>query len=133
MPPRRSSPDSPAEWLNRARGSLAIAKGGLQIPGVYLEDLCFDAQQAAEKAIKAVLIHIRVPFPYVHDLADLLTLVDSNGEPVPDDVRQAARLSGYAVESRYPGVSEPVDEKEYREAIALAGVVLAWAKDIIST
>ena len=25
-------------------------------PTVYLEDLCFDAQQAAEKAIKAVMI-----------------------------------------------------------------------------
>jgi len=26
-------------------------------PDVYLEDLCFDAQQAAEKAIKSVFIH----------------------------------------------------------------------------
>ncbi len=30
--------------------------------GVYLEDLCFDAQQAAEKAIKAVLIARSIPF-----------------------------------------------------------------------
>jgi Uncharacterized conserved protein related to C-terminal domain of eukaryotic chaperone, SACSIN len=39
-----------------------------------LEDLCFQAQQAAEKAIKAVFIARRLPFPYIHDLADLLFL-----------------------------------------------------------
>jgi HEPN domain-containing protein len=54
MPPERFSPDDPREWLNRARSNLAQAQA--KITGVYLEDLCFDAQQAAEKAIKALLI-----------------------------------------------------------------------------
>src|SRR5829696_10527795 len=54
MPPERRPPDDPREWLNRARSNLVRAQAIL--PGVYLEDLCFDAQQAAEKAIKAVLI-----------------------------------------------------------------------------
>ena len=56
MPPReRFPPDDPREWLNRARSNLAKAKAC--VVDVYWEDLCFDAQQAAEKAIKAVLIH----------------------------------------------------------------------------
>ena len=56
MPPReRFPPDDPREWLNRARSNLAKAK--TRIVDVYWEDLCFDAQQAAEKAIKALLIH----------------------------------------------------------------------------
>ena len=38
----------------------------------YLEDLCFGAQQAAEKAIKAVMISRNIDFPYVHNLALLL-------------------------------------------------------------
>jgi HEPN domain-containing protein len=54
MSPKRFPPDDPREWLNRARSNLARA--GDPVPGVYLEDLCFDAQQAAEKAIKAVII-----------------------------------------------------------------------------
>ncbi len=69
MPVERFSPDDPREWLNRARSNLARARSGATIPEVYLEDLCFDAQQAAEKALKAVLIHLDVSFPYVHDLA----------------------------------------------------------------
>lgn len=54
MLPERWPPDDPREWLNRARGNLLRAKALL--PGVYLEDLCFDAQQATEKSIKGVLL-----------------------------------------------------------------------------
>ena len=49
-PPERFPHDDPREWMNRAHSNLARAK--LWTDGVYLEDLCFDAQQAAEKAIK---------------------------------------------------------------------------------
>jgi HEPN domain-containing protein len=58
MVPGRLPPDDPREWLNRARSSLTIAREGAAFPEIYLEDLCFDAQQAAEKAIKAVLLHL---------------------------------------------------------------------------
>jgi len=56
MPPAPRPPDDPHEWLRRARSNLARAQADIRLAGVYLEDLCFDAQQAAEKAIKAVLI-----------------------------------------------------------------------------
>jgi HEPN domain-containing protein len=59
---------------------LAKAKSAFGTPDVYLEDLCFDAQQAAEKAIKAVLIHLGVRFPYVHDLSVLLDLNSNQNE-----------------------------------------------------
>ena len=58
---KRYPPEDPREWLNRARSNLALAKAKRK--GVYLEDLCFDAQQAAEKAIKALLIKVDVDFP----------------------------------------------------------------------
>ena len=67
MPPERMAPDDPHAWLNRARSNLVRAKADIRLSDVFLEDLCFDAQQAAEKAIKAVLIHLAVRFPYVHD------------------------------------------------------------------
>jgi len=70
----RLPPEDPREWLNRARSSLI--RGRLEAPGVYLEDLAFDARQAAEKAVKAVLIHRGVRFPAVHDVGRLLALVE---------------------------------------------------------
>jgi len=65
MARKRLPPDDPREWLNRARSNLALARSTLA--NVYLEDLCFDAQQAAEKAIKAVFIHRVVSFPDIHN------------------------------------------------------------------
>ena len=44
------------------------------VPDVLFEDLCFDAQQAAEKALKAVLISGGRRFPKTHDLTELLHL-----------------------------------------------------------
>jgi HEPN domain-containing protein len=52
------SPEDPREWLNRARSNLVLAS--MQDEGVYLEDLCFNTQQAVEKAIKALLIQRHV-------------------------------------------------------------------------
>ena len=122
MPLERRSPDDPQEWLNRARSNLVPAQAIL--PGVYLEDLCFNAQQAAEKAIKAVLIARGVDFPLVHDLAQLLTLLD---QEIPPDIAAAARLTRFAAVTRYPGVAEPVTAEEHQRAVAIAEAVVTWA------
>jgi HEPN domain-containing protein len=126
MPRKRLSPTDPHEWLRRARSNLVRAKN--QLPDVCLEDLCFDAQQAAEKAIKAVFIHHGQAFPYVHDLARLLTLLAGTGGRIPQYVRQADRLTRFAVEARYPGVSGPVTQRQYRSAVRIAEAVLRWAE-----
>ena len=86
MPHRRFPPTDPREWLNRATSNLTQAKKAM--PGVYLEDLCFNAQQAVEKAVKAVFLHHGLKFPYIHDLAQLLTLLEQGGINVPKYVRK---------------------------------------------
>src|SRR5712692_4695590 len=101
MTPKRLPPDDPREWLNRARGNLVRAESC--IPGAYLEDLCFDAQQAAGKAIKAVFICRGEPFPYVHELKELLRKLKQNGLKIPKYMWEADELSDYAVVTRYPG------------------------------
>ncbi len=127
MSPERFPPDDPREWLNRARSSLAQA--GAALPGIYLEDLCFNAQQAVEKALKSLLLRRGVRFPYVNDLAELFHLLEQAGEPIPSRVRDAEQLTDYAVEARYPGLAEPVSHEEYEEALALAETVVRWAEE----
>ncbi|MYB32160.1 MAG: HEPN domain-containing protein [Acidobacteria bacterium] len=124
-PPERFPPDDPREWMNRARSNLVRAK--TRVPGAYLEDLCFDAQQAAEKAIKAVMILRDIEFPYVHDLDHLLSVLEEDGEPIPAAVRRSAELTKYAVVSRYPMGVRPVSEREYLEATEIAEAVIGWA------
>jgi HEPN domain-containing protein len=125
MPHERRPPDDPREWINRARSNLVRAQAIL--PGVYLEDLCFDAQQAAEKAIKAVLIARGAAFPPIHDLAGLLTVLGQNDEAIPPAIADAARLTRFAVTTRYPGVAEPVTAEEHHRAVAIAEAVVKWA------
>lgn len=124
-PHERFGPDDPREWMNRAHSNLVRARH--RIPGSYLEDACFDAQQAAEKAIKAVMVLRGIEFPYIHELARLMDILESGGDSIPDAVRRAARLTQYATATRYPGLEEPVTEQDYAEAVELAEVVLRWA------
>lgn len=128
--PQRYPPDDPREWLNRSRSNLAMAKS--EVEGVYLEDLCFDTQQAAEKAIKALLIKMSVEFPYIHDIAQLLTLLEKAGQEIPSDVREAEELTRFAILSRYPGLAPPVKREEYQQAIVLAEKVVRWVEGLIS-
>jgi len=44
------------EWIERARSSLDIAQVKI-IRHIHYEDLSFQAQQAAEKALKGLLIY----------------------------------------------------------------------------
>jgi HEPN domain-containing protein len=96
--------------------------------GVYLEDLCFQAQQAAVKSLKALLLAHESSFPYTHDLARLPGLIEEDIEEIPEQIREAVRSTDYAVEARYPGVSEPVEQEEYEEAIKLAESVVRWVE-----
>ncbi|MBI5141488.1 MAG: HEPN domain-containing protein [Nitrospirae bacterium] len=122
---------TPQEWLNRAKSNLAIARQPAT-DEIYLEDLCFETQQAAEKALKAVLLEKGIKFRYVHDLAELLTLLERNGVALPDNIRSAAILTDYSVEARYPGPFEPVSVDEFNESLKLAEAVVEWAETQIA-
>jgi len=128
--PARFPPEDPREWLNRAHSNLAIARSRADT-SVYLEDLCFNAQQAAEKALKAVCILHHIEYPYIHDLAALVTIIMGNGVCVPDHVKEAAKLTRFAITTRYPHFLSPVKEEEYRRAVAIAEGVVTWCESEI--
>ncbi len=111
-------------WLQRARSNLAIAKTGKR-EDVLLEDLCFEAQQAAEKALKALLIYLGDTYPRTHAFTLLIACLEFHQE-VPDEIREVIELSDYAVQMRYPGDYYPVSDDEYARAVELAGRMLDW-------
>ena len=126
MKQKRLPPDDPREWIRRAKSNLTLARN--VIPGVDLEDLCFDAQQAAEKAIKAIFIHRGETFPYSHDIDRLLRLLEKIGLKIPKYVNKATELTQYAHETRYPGLADPVTKRIHRRAVRIAAAVLRWAE-----
>jgi len=122
-------PGSPADWLRYAHSDLELARVG-RSPKVLFEGLCFHAQQAVEKALKAVLIANGVAPPKTHNIRTLLDFLPQHIIP-PQEVEDAASLTDYAVISRYPGDFESVDEEEYKETVRLAENVVLWAERII--
>jgi HEPN domain-containing protein len=126
MPP---DSDSPKDWLRYIRSDLELAEGPSG-PHVLPEMLCFHAQQAVEKCLKAVLLHLGLPYPKTHNLTVLYGLLPSDLNP-PPEVEEAVGLSDYAVTSRYPGEFEPVSLEDYHEALRLARAVVAWAEGVV--
>jgi HEPN domain-containing protein len=126
MARKRYPPADPREWLIRARSNFARAKN--DTVGALLEGHCFDAQQAAEKAIKAVFVHRGVSFPYIHDLAERLQRLERNGVKIPKYVREADERSIFALETRYPGLTAPVTKRRHHRVVRIAEAVLRWAE-----
>jgi HEPN domain-containing protein len=118
-------------WLQRAESNLRIARMG-QAEGVFLEDLCFETQQAAEKALKALLIWFSGEYPRVHAFTRLLERL---GEyvPIPSSIAEVVELTDYAVQTRYPGDYYRVTAQEYERAIELATRVLCWVREQIAS
>jgi HEPN domain-containing protein len=97
------TPGSPEDWLRHARNDLALAQQR-QGPEVLLAALCLHAQQAVEKGLKAVLIQRGVAFPYMHDLARSITLVQSGGLPWPEELEAAAGLAHGSLSMAHPAM-----------------------------
>jgi HEPN domain-containing protein len=120
---------SPADWLRYARSDLELASV-TRPDEVLFEGLCFHAQQAAEKALEAVLIANGIPPPKTHNIRTLLDLL-SQVMVAPQEIEDSAGLADYAVTSRYPGDFEPVNEEEYKGALRLAKSVVNWAEKTV--
>jgi HEPN domain-containing protein len=123
---KKRSPDNPAEWITRAKSSLALAAA--IIPGVLYEDLCFQAQQAAEKALKGVFVSKKIPYQYTHDINALLSSLELQGIEIPLPLWDAVTLTSLASDTLYSGTATPVTKEEYCAAVRHAQEILHWAE-----
>ncbi|MBT6046626.1 MAG: HEPN domain-containing protein [Candidatus Scalindua sp.] len=87
--------DKALEWLKRAKSNLARAKVGKVSEDILYEDLCFDAQQAAEKAFKTICIINDIRFKKAHDISYLIYLLENGNITVPEELQKAKILTDY--------------------------------------
>ena len=111
-----------ARWLRYAEEDLRTAETLLGQSNATPRHACGMAQQAAEKALKAVLIFLQIDFPRTHDL-DALRNIVPDGWQLKDAHPDLVSLTEWTVEARYPGHwAEPTDE-EARVAVKQARAV----------
>ena len=121
-------PHSTTECMAHAASDLRLAQLGSGQEDVLPGQVCFHALQAAEKALKAVLVGRGIDFPLTHDLQQLLELCAEARVGAPSAIAEVDRLTPYAVETRYPGHSGEISPGEVEEALALAQATVAWAR-----
>ncbi len=106
------------EWFAQARDDLMAAEKMVNAEGFKPRHVCWQAQQAAEKAIKALLVCEQIRFPFTHDL-EALTALTPPGSRVRDAGLDLETLTQWAIEARYLGGRHPT-QGEARAAVDTA-------------
>ncbi|GAA3998271.1 HEPN domain-containing protein [Hymenobacter fastidiosus] len=107
------------EWLNLANHDLRAAGQMFQDDAaLYGYLIAFICQQATEKFAKAALTVEGVNFPKTHDITRLLVLFPPIFVFTQQEFDDAARISDYAVEVRYPGLT--IVMSDLQEALRIA-------------
>lgn len=91
----------------------------------------FHAQQAAEKALKAILIDRGENAPRTHDLGVLLRRCVSLGVPLHSLAGDCDLLTPFAVANRYPGAGPDATESEGRLAVDAAHRIVTSVRRLV--
>ena len=112
-------------WLVKADHDLLNVANNLAAEDVPWDTVCFHAQQAAEKSLKAVLVSYGTAPPRTHDLVALLAQCAEHAPALADLEGACRTLTAFAVSSRYPDDLFEPDEADGRRTAALAREVRA--------
>jgi HEPN domain-containing protein len=85
------------------------------------EVIGFHVQQAIEKLLKALLVHLNIDFPKTHVLELLVELLEANGVRMPEEMADIGSLTSFAVAFRYDDLPF---ENSFDRAEGLRSVVL---------
>ena len=112
-----------ASWWRKALEDLTVAGRAADIPFAC----CFHCQQAVEKAVKALLVLHQIDFRKLHDIGQLLALLQESptvpSSSLPDGIESLTR---YAVDTRYPPGEASQEQAE--EALRIAEAFLEWVQ-----
>lgn len=90
-----------------------------------LRQACFHAQQAVEKALKAVLAVYGIPVRKTHDLEEIYGNFQSPGVVCPIDLDELVQLTPYAALFRYDDTDIP--QLDLTVARSVVARTLEWA------
>jgi HEPN domain-containing protein len=112
-------------WIAKAENDLLNIRNNLFADETPWDTVCFHAEQAAEKALKAFLVSRGEAPPRSHDLVHLVSLCESYDATLSVFTASCERLTYYGVHVRYPeDIYEPT-ETEARELAELASDLVA--------
>jgi len=127
-----------SKWPDRGRILLEKARGDQRALASLMGDrniqnwiLGFHAEQAVEKAVKAVLTAFEIEYPFTHDLLTLLELLRERRIACPPDGDDLGRLTPFGAAWRY---EDPADDSvafDTTWALEIVGRTISWAASLI--
>ena len=107
-------------WLAKAANDMLNIENNLSSEEIPWDTVCFHAQQAAEKTLKAFIVYHQLPLTWVHDLVALLNQCILIDRELANLQEACMRLTYYAVVVRYPDDFYEPDEIEGIEMVTLS-------------
>lgn len=123
------------DWIEQARRDLQHAESDLR--SSFHEWACFSAQQAAEKAVKAIFYKLNAD-AWGHSITKLLKELSKNTEVDSSLIKAAQNLDRFYIPARYPNgfdIGKPADyysEDDAKGAIAHANQIIRFCESHIS-
>jgi len=128
-------PTRSKDWLRQAKRDLDHA--GEDLKSEYYEWGCFSAHQAAEKAVKALFLHLHAE-AWGHSVKKLLENLPETVGYSQELIEIGAALDKFYIPTRYPNgfdVGTPEDyygKRDLEEAMAYARKIVQYCEDKIS-
>lgn len=98
-------------WLAKADNDVLNIENNLAAERIPWDTVCFHAQQAVEKTLKALLLFHGRPVSRTHDLVVLLMECVAVEPSLADLEADCQRVAAFAVGVRYPGdLPEPEEQ-----------------------
>jgi HEPN domain-containing protein len=120
MPPDLAREEDVRAWLEKATDDLRAAAHVLTANPPITSAVAFHAQQACEKALKALLAWHDKRFRKTHSLEELGEACLAISPSLADAIDGAVPLSEYAWRFRYPGELHELTVGEAEAALATA-------------
>ncbi len=123
------SADLARELVGLASDDEAAARAMLPVASITDAIVGFHAQQAVEKALKAVLTANEIEFPFIHNLGYLAELCKQNAIELPQALDGLDDLTPFAAMLRY---GSPEQRVERQIALNWATAAVEWARTAIA-
>ena len=117
--------------LERAKGDSHVAATLAADSGAPAWSVGFHAQQAVEKAIKAVLAHQAIQYPFTHDILLLVELLGANGLQAPPSSEELVSLTPFAAAWRYDDPLQESASIDYDWVLERVEETVAWAEAML--
>lgn len=128
-------PERSGDWIKQAKRDVESAKA--QLENSFFEWACFIAQQATEKAVKAVYQKLGAE-AWGHSVTDLLRGLQEKTDISDDLIDRAKYLDKFYIPARYPngwvsGIpAEYINKEDAQNAISNSEKILQFCESLLA-